>query len=208
MESKSNKIINGFITDQEVDTIINCVDRIDHSIQTDYYHMVELTKVLNGNSHMYDISKTNLTKFVTNKQSGNDVLDEKLPDIFYEILNRISDQIKIPIDQSYLQIVDMNKGGKIKAHYDVSVNGYINYKCNISVLSEDYEVNIDKDKLKIKQKDLYSFEASLYKHWTEKEFNSRRVLLSYGFLIPYETLGRSENDPRVRLSKRIEKYFQ
>lgn len=208
MESKSNKIINDFISDEQVNTIINWVDNIDHSIDTNYHHMVELTKVLNGNSHMYDISKTEITKFITNKQSGNDVLNTELPQIFFDLINRISDEVKIPVDNTYLQIVDMNRGGKIKAHYDVSINGYINYKCNISVLSEEYEVNIDKDKLKIKEKDLYSFEASLYKHWTEKEFKSRRVLLSYGFLIPYEILGRSENDPRVRLSKRIEKYFQ
>ncbi len=55
--------------------------------------------------------------------------------------------------------------------------------------------------------DLYSFEASLFKHWTN-EFNSRRVLLSFGFLLKYEDLDRSENDPRVKLSKRIQSYFQ
>lgn len=27
-------------------------------------------------------------------------------------------------------------------------------------------------------------------------------------MLPYEELNRTENDPRVRLSKRIEKYFQ
>ena len=40
------------------------------------------------------------------------------------------------------------------------------------------------------------------------EFNSKRILLSYGFIIPYNMLGRTEDDYRVRLSKRIEKYFQ
>lgn len=208
MESKSNKIINDFISDDEVNTIIDWVDNIDHSIETEYHHMVEIGKDLKGNSHMYDISKTDLTKIVTKKQSGNDVVNHNLPEIFYKLIDRIGYKKNIPTDNTYLQIVDMNKGGKIKAHYDIGIDGYINYKCNISVLSEDYELNVDKDIFKIKQKDLYSFEASLYKHWTEKEFNSRRVLLSYGFLIPYEKLGRTENDPRVRLSKRIEKYFQ
>lgn len=208
MESKSNKIINGFITDEEVDTILNWVDNIDHYNETNYHHMVEIGKVLKGNSHMYDISKTELTKVVTRKQSGNDVVNHNLPKIFYDLIEKISQKINIPVNNTYLQIVDMNKGGIIKAHYDIGIDGYINYKCNISVLSEDYELNVDKEVLKIKQKDLYCFEASLYKHWTEKEFNSRRILLSYGFLIPYEILGRTENDPRVRLSKRIEKYFQ
>jgi hypothetical protein len=74
-------------------------------------------------------------------------------------------------------------------------------------LSEDYDFFLDKEILKIQETDLYCFEASLYKHWTN-EFNSRRVFLSFGFILKYEDLGRDINDPRVRLSKRIEKYFQ
>jgi hypothetical protein len=74
-------------------------------------------------------------------------------------------------------------------------------------LSEDYDLFLDKGYIKIQETDLYGFEASLYKHWTN-EFNSRRVFLSFGFILPYEILNRTENDPRVRLSKRIEKYFQ
>jgi hypothetical protein len=101
----------------------------------------------------------------------------------------------------------MNKGGKINPHYDAAINGYINYKCNISVLSENYDLFIGDDSINIEQTDLYGFEASLYKHWTN-EFNSRRVFLSFGFIIPYDVTGRNENDPRVRLSQRIQKYFQ
>jgi hypothetical protein len=101
----------------------------------------------------------------------------------------------------------MNKGGRIQPHYDAAIDGYINYKCNISVLSEDYKIFIDQSSPIIEQKDLYCFEASLYKHWTE-EFNLRRIFLSFGFLVPYNILGRSDNDPRVRLSRRIENYFQ
>jgi len=202
------KIINNFITDEEVKKILFWVDKIDHIPNTNHHHIVEVRKDLNGYSHMYDISKTDLTKFVTKKQSGDDVVQNELPELFLNLLDKISKSFDIPQDNSYLQIVDMNKGGKIRAHYDVAINGYISYKCNISVLSEPYELNVDKDVFKINPKDLYCFEASLYKHWTEKEFNSRSVLLSYGFLIPYEKLGRNENDPRVRLSKRIQKYFQ
>ena len=39
----------------------------------------------------------------------------------------------------------MNKGGKINPHYDASIDGYINYKCNISVLSDRYDFFIDND---------------------------------------------------------------
>jgi len=70
-----------------------------------------------------------------------------------------------------------------------------------------HELFLDKESIKIQETDLYGFEASLYKHWTN-EFNSRRVFLSFGFILPYEILNRTKNDPRVRLSKRIEKYFQ
>jgi hypothetical protein len=69
-------------------------------------------------------------------------------------------------------------------------------------------LNVDKEIFDIQQSDLYCFEASLFKHWTEKEFNSKRILLSYGFILPYADLCRTEDDYRVRLSKRIEKYFQ
>jgi hypothetical protein len=102
----------------------------------------------------------------------------------------------------------MNSGGVITPHYDTSIDGYINYKCNISVLSEDYTLNVDKDVIDVSERDLYSFEASLYKHWTENKFTKRRILLSYGFGLTYEQLGRNDNDPRVRLSKRINRYFQ
>jgi hypothetical protein len=135
------------------------------------------------------------------------VSKEILPDFIYKIIDRISEEFNFTKDNIFLQAVDMNKGGKINPHYDASIDGYINYKCNISVLSEDYDLFLDKESIKIQETDLYGFEASLYKHWTNK-FNSRRVFLSFGFLLPYEILNRDKNDPRVRLSKRIEKYFQ
>ena len=102
----------------------------------------------------------------------------------------------------------MDKGGAAGAHYDASLDGYVNYKCNISLMAEDYIFVIDNKELHIKEGDLYSFEASLYKHWTLKPFTSRRILLSYGFILPYKDLGRDENDPRVILSKRMRRMFQ
>ena len=89
--------------------------------------------------------------------------------------------MNLPKDNIFFQIVDMNKGGKIAAHYDAALDGFINYKCNVSVLSEDYDFFIDKESINIKEKDMYCFEASLYKHWTN-EFNSRRVFISFGFI--------------------------
>ena len=201
------KIIKNFITKDEVDQIINWLSSVNHSGSDSNHHLTELGKLLNGKSYMFDISDTFITNYITKFQSISDVSKELLPNFIGDIINRISKDLNLKKDNVYLQAVDMRKGGKINPHYDVSIDGYINYKCNISVLSEDYDFFIDKESIKVEKTDLYCFEASLYKHWTN-EFNSRRIFLSFGFVLKYEDVGRTINDPRVRLSKRIEKYFQ
>jgi hypothetical protein len=208
MEVNKHKIFKSFISDNEVKSIVDWVSTINHVQKDGDNHIVELSKRLNGNSHMFDISKNELTNYITDFQSGNDVVNMELPEVINNLVDRISIAVNIPRDNVFLQVVDMDSGGIIKPHYDASVDGYINYKCNISVFAEDYGFNIDKDLINVEQKDMYCFEASLYKHWSEKEFTSRRILLSFGFLIPYLLLNRDDNDPRVRLSKRIKKYFQ
>ena len=201
------KIKKKFITKDEVNQIVNWIDSVNHNGNDSNHHLTELSKTLNGKSYMFDISKTPLTNYITKFQSISDVSNENLPEFIYKIIDRISEEFNFPKDNIFLQSVDMNKGGKINPHYDASIDGYINYKCNVSVLSEDYDFFIDKESINIEETDLYGFEASLYKHWTN-EFNSRRVFLSFGFILPYGVLNRTENNPRVRLSKRIEKYFQ
>ena len=203
----SYRIIKNFISKEESVQIVNWIDSLNHRGNDSNYHLSELSKDLKGKSCIFDISDTPLTNYITKFQSISDVSKEELPHFIYNIIERISKEFGFPKDNIFLQAVDMNKGGKINPHYDASIDGYINYKCNISVLSEDYNLFLDKDCICIEEKDLYGFEASLYKHWTD-EFNSRRVFLSFGFILPYELLGRKENDPRIRLSKRIEKYFQ
>ena len=201
------KLKKNFITKDEVNQIVNWVDSVNHNGNDSNHHLTELSKDLKGKSCIFDISNTSLTNYITKFQSISDVSKETLPDFIYKIIDRISEEFNFPKDNIFLQSVDMNKGGKINPHYDASLDGYINYKCNISVLSEDYKIFIGDSSPVIEQKDLYCFEASLYKHWTE-EFNSRRVFLSFGFIVPYSVVGRTENDPRVRLSQRISKYFQ
>ena len=205
--TETYKAIKKFITKDEVNQIVNWIDSVNHNGNDSNHHLTELSKTLNGKSYMFDISKTPLTNYITKFQSISDVSNENLPEFIYKIIDRISEEFNFPKDNIFLQAVDMNKGGKINPHYDASIDGYINYKCNISVLSENYDFFIDKESINIEETDLYGFEASLYKHWTN-EFNSRRIFLSFGFILPYEILNRTENDPRVRLSKRIEKYFQ
>ena len=207
MESKNHKIIKNFITKDEVKLILEWIDSLNHVGNDPNYHLSELSKSLNGKSCIFDVSQTELTKYITKFQSVSDVSTDKLPDFIYNIIDRISTKFNFPKEHIFLQAVDMNKGGKINPHYDASIDGYINYKCNISVLSEDYNIYIDDEVELINETDLYCFEASLYKHWTN-EFNSRRVFLSFGFILSYEILKRDENEPRIRLSRRISKYFQ
>lgn len=207
MDSENYKIRKGFITKDEVDLIINWIDSVNHTGDDSNHHLTELSKTLKGKSFMFDISNTSLTNYITKFQSISNVSKDILPDFIYKLIDKISEEFGLSKDNIFLQAVDMNKGGKINPHYDASIDGYINYKCNISVLSDDYEFYVDGESVNIQETDLYAFEASLYKHWTN-EFNSRRVFLSFGFLLKYEDLNREVNDPRIRLSKRIEKYFQ
>lgn len=201
------KLKKNFISNDEVKIIVDWVDSLNPEDGDPNYHLSEISKSLKGKSCIIDISNTELTNYITNFQSVSKVLQQEVPQIIKTIFKRISENNNLPLNNIFIQAVDMNKGGKINPHYDASIDGYINYKCNISVLSEDYKIFIGDSSPVIEQKDLYCFEASLYKHWTE-EFNSRRVFLSFGFIVPYSVVGRAENDPRVRLSQRISKYFQ
>ena len=202
-----HRIIKKFISNEESIKIANWVDSLNHTGDDSNYHLSELSKELKGKSCIFDISNTPLTNYITKFQSISDVSKEELPLFIYDITERIAKEFNFPMDNIFLQAVDMKRGGKINPHYDAAVDGYINYKCNISVLSDDYEFFIGNESININERDLYCFEASLYKHWTN-EFASRRVFLSFGFILPYSTLNRTGNDPRVRLSRRIEKYFQ
>jgi len=207
MESQNHKVIKGFLHPEEAREILEWVDSLDVEQILTNHHIKEVRKNLNGNSYMFDVSKTLETNYITEFQSSGNVVQQDPPHIIYTLINRISGEIGIPKDHVFFQVIDMNKGGKVNPHYDSSINGYINYKCNISVLSEDYNFYLDGHTFNIKEGDLYCFEASLYKHWSDV-FESRRVLLSFGFVLPYIELGRKEDDPRVRLSKRILRYFQ
>jgi hypothetical protein len=201
------KLKKKFITNDESKKIVNWIKSINHTGNESNHHLTELSKNLNGKSYIFDISNTPLTNYISKFQSISDVSKDPLPDFIHNIIDKISKEFNFPKENVFLQVVDMNKGGKINPHYDAAVDGYINYKCNISILSENYKLYVDKDIIDIEETDLYGFEASLYKHWTN-EFNSRRVLLSFGFILPYDVLERNEDDPRVRLSQRISKYFQ
>lgn len=197
-----------FLDAESREKVLAYVDTIDQHIVINNHHLSYLIDRINGSSYMYDISKSEISRKITEYQSGGQLVHEELPQVFHLIADKIAKALNIPNAHSFLQIVDMNSGGTINKHYDASFPGYVNYKCNISVMSEDYEFAVDSETIAVQETDMYCFEASLYKHWTVTTFTGRRVLLSFGFMVPYEILGRSVDDPRVRLSNRIEKYFQ
>jgi hypothetical protein len=207
LEDSNYKIRKNFITPSESNQIVDWIDSISHVGNSANHHLSELSKELKGKSYIFDISDTPLTNYITKFQAISDVSKEELPDFIHNIIDRITQEFGFPKNHIFLQAVDMNEGGKINPHYDASVEGHVNYKCNISVISEDYELFLDKDVIRISEGDLYGFEASLYKHWTNR-FKSRRIFLSFGFILPYDVVNRSEADVRVRLSKRIAGYFQ
>jgi len=201
------RLIRDFVTKEERKTLVEWIDGLQEIASLPNHHLEHLSKKVKGKSIIFDISNSGITNYITKFQSISAVCHETVPPVILSIFDRIAAHLDLPKDHIFLQAVDMSKGGKIDPHYDASVDGYINYKCNISVESKDYEINIDRHRVPIQEGDLYCFEASLYKHWTE-EFSSRRVFLSCGFMLKYEKLGRSIDDPQVRLSRRIAKYFQ
>lgn len=201
------KLLKGFVSQSEAAEIKGWVEGLTITLGSPNHHLSELSKVINGNSIIFDIADTCHTNYITKFQSISAVKNEPLPEVIVKLIDRIAETLKISKDHIFLQAVDMNSGGRIAPHYDASIEGYINYKCNLSVHSEDYTMHIDKNNVLIQETDLYCFEASLYKHWTDP-FKSRRIFLSFGFILKYEELGRTGEDPRVRLSRRIERYFQ
>jgi hypothetical protein len=201
-----NKLKN-FISSLEKKEIIGFIERLSINSKIDNIHINHVASKLNGDSFMFDITKTEKSNKLSSYQSSNNLMEVELPEIFINILDRISKELNISKENVFLQILNQEVGGYIYPHYDSSIDGYITYKCNICVLGDDYQLFVDNEIIDIEEKDLYTFEASLYKHWTEP-FKNKRVIISYGFILPYQDLGRNEQDPRVRLSKKILKYFQ
>lgn len=208
MEAKNYKVIRSFLKDDEKECVLAFIKTLSRPVDSENIHIKDIAEKLNGRSNVFDLSRTKISKAVAEYQAGVDLEYLELPQVFHDILYRITSELHIPCDNAYLQIIDMNSGGKISPHYDATYPGHINLKCNISVVSEDYAINIGDEELQVKEGDLYSFEASLFKHWTPNPFANHRTLLSYGLVLKYDVLGRDENDPRVRMSNRIMKRFQ
>jgi hypothetical protein len=200
------KVINNFISDFEKSHLISIISKLEYDQCVTNKHIKEVSDNLKGTSFMFDLTNTEISRKLSNFQSSGNIQGD-IDYALYLLMDRIAYTLNISSDNVFLQVLNQETGGLIYPHYDSAIDGYITYKCNICIQSDDYQLFIDKDILEIKELDLYCFEASLYKHWTNP-FKRKRIILSYGFILPYEDLGRDENDPRVRLSKRIINHFQ
>lgn len=82
MESKNYKIIENFINDSEVNEIINWTKTLIHFEKKSNFHLTEISKSLNGNSFIFDISNNKITNYITDFQSIGQVIYDK-PPIFF-----------------------------------------------------------------------------------------------------------------------------
>lgn len=132
--------------------------------------------------------------------NGKDVEIKEVPQLFWDLRDKIAETVDIPKEHSFLSIWRMFEGSKMRGHYDVGYPGHVVYKCNISVLSpEDNAMFLGKKKHEIEERSLTCFEASLYGHEV-KPVKGERVNLNYGFVIPCEELGHAPDSPRMKRS--------
>jgi hypothetical protein len=207
MEFENNKKIKKFISDSQRNQILDFVYSLQSQTNLSNVHIQNVAEELKGKVLMFDLSKTDLSKKLSEFQSDNNISEIELPDYIAEIKTKISKSLSIKDNDVFLQILDSQRGGKIIPHYDTAFKNYITYKCNICVLGEPYKLFVEDSVIEVEEKDLYSFESSLYKHWTEP-FSSRRIILSFGFIVPIWEMNRNENDFRIRFSNRLIKKFQ
>jgi hypothetical protein len=202
-------VSRSFVDREEMSVLLELVRGMDRPVaNVENEHIRTVGEGLMGESHIYDISGTRESGYLAGFQSSGNTLEVSLlPPELVSMSERVAEAAGVPPVNRFLQVVRMGAGGIIRRHYDTSMPGLVNFKCNLSLMSEDYIINVDKTRISVSEGDLYCFEASLYPHWSGT-FTMPRVLLSYGFGVPYADLGLEESDPRVRLSERIYKVFQ
>ena len=103
--TETYKIKKKFITEDEVNQIVNWIDSVNHNGNDSNHHLTELSKTLNGKSYIFDISKTPLTNYITKFQSISDVSNDILPEFIHNIIDRISEEFNFPKDNIFLQSI-------------------------------------------------------------------------------------------------------
>jgi hypothetical protein len=169
-------------------------------------HVRDLYEATKGYTVLCDLTKTEVSKEISKLQGDATVVDA-VPDIFADLANKIGSKLSISTEHVFVQYIKVGKNGKVGKHYDVGLPGHVTYKCNICVDGPQNDViYVGKEKFVINNYDLYCFEANLFKHWMDAR-EETRTHLSYGFLLPYESLGLDSDSPRARLSNRIFKAY-
>lgn len=202
------KLIENFISQKEREEILDYgvlqKDVIHENIKN--VHVKAVNEQIKGSSITCDMTNTEISKAAA-KYQGDTTCVTSVPELFYNIKDRISNEIKINKENVFFQFLQLKSGGSVPMHYDVSAPGYITYKCNIPVIGPEVdEIYIDKSIFSFPMLSLYCFEANLYKHWANA-CDQKRIILSYGFIVPYVDLGWNESDGRVRLSNKLWEKF-
>jgi len=199
------KRITEFISQEEVKLILEYTPCCNNDVIKNE-HIRAIADATNGWTVLCDLTKSDVSKEVAEFQ-GDSTIVEEVPTIFNELADRIALALNISKNHVFFQYISLGENGMVKKHYDAGKPGYITYKCNICISGPEEDVVwTDDSPLTIFPRDLYCFEANLYKHWMDSS-ESRRVHLSYGFLIPYSELGWQEDSPRIRMSNRIWKAY-
>lgn len=201
------RVIANFISEKEQSQILNGIAAYSPEKTILNRHIKEINDHIKGFSVLCDLSKTGLSNYISQFQGDNTNVDMVSP-LIISIKNRIINELELDGEHNFVQIIGIDENGQVKPHYDAAAPGYITYKCNVAISGpENDKIFVGKDYLEYDNRNLYCFEASLYKHWLEPA-TVPRVLLSYGFLVPYENLGWEEADPRVKMSRKIYSHFQ
>ena len=202
------KLIENFISAQEREEILEYSKSQKDVVPGDIknVHVKAVNEQIKGSSITCDMTNTEVSK-AASKYQGDSTCVTSVPELFYNIKDRISDEVKINKENVFFQFLQLKSGGAVPMHYDASAPGYITYKCNIPVIGPNTDdVHIDKSVFSFPMLSLYCFEANLYKHWANAS-DEKRIILSYGFIVPYADLGWKESDGRVRLSNKLWKKF-
>ncbi len=102
VDSETYKIKKNFITKDEANQIVQWIDSVNHTGDDSNYHLSELSKTLKGKSCIFDISNTPLTNYIAKFQSISDVSNDPLPDFIHVIIDRISNELNLPKNESVL----------------------------------------------------------------------------------------------------------
>lgn len=195
------QVVN-FISESERISLLDIIERHNHNNTILNDHIRSVNSKTNGYSVTYDISKSNKSQAITKFQGDSTVIDD-IDRSLIELSDKIIELLDIKSVDRFLQLIMLGENGEVPPHYDAGFRGYSTYKCNISVLGT-LNLMISGSECVLRQNDLQSFDANIYKHSVHAS-RTRRAVVSFGFLIPYSQLNIRQS--RMKLGDKISKKF-